>query len=305
MRRGLILGLGQNQWKATIGHIFPEILNRQGKLQMLASQNIDGIDHKVLSDKRKLFNPHGLMSVLVSEPAGIDMPLCTDPRDPIYQRYVELVKENIRDIYVDKPARQGKSSHLWPGPAASTPITLEMFGDLPEKFGKARALEKNDNTYSVKPGSVLFDQHLWTTTAAGERYDAFDDVSSCDILLVMGTSLSGLTIDNLAHIAGRGRKPRIVFDMTAMPVQNLRWAKDVDCFMQAPIDKSILDILCRLGWMSNLYDFLPEICLNSLKIMKDYMIENMSSEEIGDGMSKIDAAISSEIEREKRFYPDD
>merc|ERR1719482_704856 len=67
MRRGLIIGLGENQWKYTLGHVFPEILHRNGKLKLLASQNIDGLDHKVISDQSKLFNPHGLMSVLVSE----------------------------------------------------------------------------------------------------------------------------------------------------------------------------------------------------------------------------------------------
>ena len=114
MRRGLIIGLGENQWKLTLAHVFPEILNRNGKLHLLASQNIDGLDHKVVSDKRKLYNPHGLMSALVSEP--IDEPMCMSVSDPLYQRYVELVKANIKDIYADRPVRQGRSSHLWPGP---------------------------------------------------------------------------------------------------------------------------------------------------------------------------------------------
>ena len=61
MRRGLIIGLGENQWKLTIAHVFPEILNRNGKLHLLASQNIDGLDHKVVSDPHKLYNPHGLV----------------------------------------------------------------------------------------------------------------------------------------------------------------------------------------------------------------------------------------------------
>merc|ERR1712050_314565 len=84
MRRGLIIGLGENQWKPTIGHVFPEILNRRNKLHVIASQNIDGLDHKVVSDKKKLYNPHGLMSWLVSEPSPEI--LCTDIHDKIYQR---------------------------------------------------------------------------------------------------------------------------------------------------------------------------------------------------------------------------
>ena len=52
MRRGLIVGLGEGQWKPTIAHIFPEMLNRNGKLHLLASQNIDGLDHRARSARR-------------------------------------------------------------------------------------------------------------------------------------------------------------------------------------------------------------------------------------------------------------
>ena len=40
---------------------------------------------------------------------------------------------------------------------------------------------------------------LWRHNAAKEPYCAFEDLKHCDVVLVMGTSLSGLTIDNLAH----------------------------------------------------------------------------------------------------------
>ncbi|CAK0912131.1 unnamed protein product, partial [Prorocentrum cordatum] len=129
MRRGFILGLGAGQWKCSLGHVFPAILAANGKLRMLASQNIRG-PLKVISDKSKLYNPHGLMSALVSEPlehrggGHEDITLCMDPADPLYQKYVELVKTSIKDIYHDRPLRQGRSSHLWPGPEESTPITL-------------------------------------------------------------------------------------------------------------------------------------------------------------------------------------
>jgi len=304
MRRGMIIGLGEGQWKPTIAHVFPEILNRKNKLRMLASQNIDGLDHKIISDKSKLFNPHGLMSVLVSEP--IDTPLCREPSDPIYQRYVELVISNVKDIYKDMPTRKGKSSHLWPGPERSTPITLDMFGELlPPAFEAARQKEKKNGTYSVKPASVLFDRTLWTETADGSSYSAFEDVAHCDLLLVMGTSLSGLTIDNLAHIAGRKSKPRIVFDMTTKPVDALTWFPDRDCFMKGSIDKSILDILFGLGWLDELVDFLPLLCLNSLRLFKHYVEERLKGSTFAESLDKIDLAIGEEIEREKRFYGDE
>jgi len=284
MRRGFILGLGAGQWKCSLGHVFPAILAANGKLRMLASQNIDGLDHKVISDKSKLYNPHGLMSALVSEPlehrggGHEDITLCMDPADPLYQKYVELVKTSIKDIYHDRPLRQGRSSHLWPGPEESTPITLAMFGDLlPAKFSHALDAEARLQQYSVKPGSVLFDRTLWSTTADGRPYNAFVDMKHADAILVMGTSLSGLTIDHIAHDA-RADQPRVVFDMTPAPVDSIKsrgygeW-RATDCFIQGALDKSILDVLDRMGWLVQLLndDYLKHLCLNSLRELRGFV----------------------------------
>lgn len=303
----MIIGLGESQWKLTIAHVLPEILNRVGKLRLLASQNIDGLDHRVVSDKTKLYNPHGLMSVLVSEP--YDEPLCTSPSDPIYQRYVELVKANIKDIYSDRPARRGKSSHLWPGPDVSTPITLDMLGDLlPQKFHKAREQEIASGTYSLKPGTVLFDRTLWGSNAAGQPCNAFEVVRDCDCVLIMGTSLSGLTIDNIAHAAGRDIDiPLIVCDMTSTPVESLKaqgsWRAKRDCHMQGPLDETILKLLHTLGWFDQLFDFLPHLCLGSLKTLRHFVANHISAADTSaDYTNLLDAAIRDEICREERFY---
>ena len=40
----------------------------------------------------------------------------------------------------------------------------------------------------------------------------------------MGTSLSGLTIDNVAYLAGSRGIPRVVFDVTDAPVRRRRLA---------------------------------------------------------------------------------
>lgn len=306
MRRGLIIGLGEEQWKLTLAHIFPEILNRNGKLHMLASQNIDGLDHKVVSDKRKLYNPHGLMSVLVSEP--INEPLCTSPTDPIYQKYVELVKANVKDIYADMPARQGKSSHLWPGPERSIPISLEMFGELlPARFHRAREEEVARGTYSVKPGSVLFDRQLWSTNAEGEACDPFGSVADCDLVLVMGTSLSGLTIDNVAHMAGPLGVPRVVFDLGTAPVESLkrngRWSPERDCHVQGPLDEGVLEVIEALGWLDQCFDYLPHLCLGSLKALREFARSRAAApEKAAEYAAKCEEAIGLEVEREKRFY---
>ena len=310
LRRGLIIGLGEGQWKGTLAHVLPEVLNRNGKLHLLASQNIDGLDHKVVSDKSKLYNPHGLMSCLVSEP--MDVPLCTSPEDPLYQKYVSLVKTNIRDIYADRPARKGKSSHLWPGPATSTPITLDMFGDLLPTSGPVAAAAERERvlgTYSVKPGTVLFDRTLWTRNAAGERVDFLGETAACDLLLVMGTSLSGLTIDIIAHAAGQLGKPRIVFDMTDAPVRSMQqqssWSAGRDVHLQSPLDVSVLEILSAMGWLQQLVDFLPHICLRSLLALQQF-VRAKGTEADGSALNEaVEAAIDIERKREKHFYGDE
>jgi|ERR1712192_34927 len=311
MRRGMILGLGKNQWKLSIGHVFPQILAANNKLQLLASQNIDGLDHKVVEDKGKLYNPHGLMSALVSEPLGpgqpggeADITLCMETSNPIYQKYVDLVASNIRDIYEDRPLRKGKSSHLWRGPKESTPITLEMFGDLlPERFQTARKIECDRREYSVKPGSVMFDRTLWSRNAKHEPCDAFREVSTCDLVLVMGTSLSGLTIDNVAHGA---RCPRVVFDMTTTPAASIsrrgEWRRN-DSLLQKPIDESIIDALVQMNWLGQLLEdrYLQHLCLKSLETLKGFaeIHADLVTKEQRD---KIATYIAKEIEREQSFY---
>ncbi|CAK0859304.1 unnamed protein product [Prorocentrum cordatum] len=312
MRRGLILGIGAGQWKCSLGHVLPGILAANGKLRMLASQNIDGLDHKVVAEKSKLYNPHGLMSTLVSEPlehqrrGQADITLCTDPRGPIYRRYVELVKASIKDIYHDRPLRQGRSSHLWPGPGESTPITLAMFGDLlPAKFHRALDTEARLQQYSVKPGSVMFDRPLWSTTADGKPYNVFADMAHADAIFVMGTSLSGLTIDHVAHEA-REDQPRVVFDITSSPAESIEkygeW-RATDCLLRGPIDKSTLDVLDRMGWLMQLLhdDYLRHLCLNSLRELRDF-VDMHADDAVRAQVGIVDVYLEEEQRRERHFY---
>jgi len=309
MRRGMIIGLGEDQWKCTLGHVFPEVLHRNGKLRLLASQNIDGLDHKIMSDTSKLYNPHGLMSVLVAEPAH-SPPLAVGVHDPIYQKYVELVKDNIKDLYADRPLRQGNSSR-WPSKCGdeSIPITLDMFGDmLPAAFNNQRAREiqakeKGELLYSVKPASVLFDRSLWTTKADGGSCKWKSEASECDMMMVMGTSLSGLSIDGMAHIAAAQGKSVVVFDMTPAPVQSIgcRWKQDKHFFLQGSIDENVLKISYRMGWLDQLLEdtYLPQLCLGSLTTLWTFLKTNGGSEV---SLAKVRAAIDAEVEREKQLY---
>merc|ERR1719198_791137 len=100
----------------------------------------------------------------------------------------------------------------------------------------------------------MFDCMLWTVNAAGQPCKPLAEVSNADLLIIMGTSLSGLTIDQLAHKAasvqtpeGRGI-PRMVFDLGRAPVDSINsnyggWQEGKDCFVQGPLDSNILEII--------------------------------------------------------------
>jgi hypothetical protein len=97
--------------------------------------------------------------------------------------------------------------------------------------------------------------------------------------MVMGTSLSGLTIDMIAHKAGAVGTPRLVFDVTPAPVESLRrgqrggWTDGRDCFLQGSLDESVLHLCYKLGWLGQLFDYLPHLCHGSLSTLRGYVSE--------------------------------
>ena len=141
------------------------------------------------------------------------------------------------------------------------------------------------------------------------RCGAFSAVRECDCVLVMGTSLSGLTIDNVAHGAGRAGLPLLVFDMGSAPVESLRghgaWSAERDCHLQGPLDLSILEVLFAMGWLDQLFDFLPHLCLGSLRTLRQFVLDRGADDTAGALVAKLDAAIVDEVERESRFYGDE
>jgi len=133
-------------------------------------------------------------------------------------------------------------------------------------------------------------------------------MNHADAILVMGTSLSGLTIDHIAHDA-RADQPRVVFDMTSAPVDSIKnygeWRVN-DCFMQGPLDKSILDVLDRMGWLMQLLhdDYLKHLCLNSLWELRGF-VEIHADDAVKAQVGIVDGFLKAEQERERQFYKDE
>merc|ERR1712194_443422 len=121
--------------------------------------------------------------------------------------------------------------------------------------------------------------------------------------------MGGLTIDHIAHDAGADQ-PRVVFDMTSAPVDSIKsygeWRAN-DCFMQGPLDKSILDVLDRMGWLTQLlhYDYLKHLCLNSLRELRGFIEKHAEVYAYYSQVDTIDDYLKAEQDRERQFYKDE
>ena len=119
--------------------------------------------------------------------------------------------------------------------------------------------------------------------------------------------------ENLSRSAGNAGKPRIVCDLFDTPVKSIQrcgpWKEDCgDSFLQGPLDETILQLLQKLGWLHQLFDdphYLSLMCLNSLVALRDFLIAHPEEVCEEKWLSLIDAAIATETQREKRFYPDE
>lgn len=126
------------------------------------------------------------------------------------------------------------------------------------------------------------------------------------MLMIMGTSLAGLTIDNMAHIAAAQGKPIVVCDMGTAPVDAIGsgWKPDKHFLMQGRVDESVLKICNAMGWLGQLLEeaYLPHLCLSSLTALQQFLAANPIDDE---SMAKLTRAIEIETERERQLYGDE
>ena len=132
-------------------------------------------------------------------------------------------------------------------------------------------------------------------------------------------SLSGLTIDHVAHEAGGLGLPRVAFDMTDAPVRSMRAhgcfepgtaAAPRDVFVQGPLDESVLALVDGLGWLDQLTvedTLLAHLCLASLRTLEAFVAAKAGGGGAVDAaaIERVRAAIAAEVEREKQFYGDE
>ena len=122
-----------------------------------------------------------------------------------------------------------------------------------------------------------------------------------------------MRIDSSAYQAGSHGIARIVFDMTDAPVRSMAamgsFTPPRDVFVQGGLDASVLDLVSGLGWLPQVLDYLPHLCLSSLRALAAHVqtSDAFDTETYGStaALAKIEAAISEEVEREKHFYGDE
>lgn len=113
----------------------------------------------------------------------------------------------------------------------------------------------------VKPDIVLYGEplplkYMWMHTA---------DMISCDMVLVMGTSLSVQPFYNLLQLA-RENVPRLLINREA--VGPFRFCEMASCFrdvfMQAECDEGVRTLCRELGWedsLQEIYDSMSEVSI--------------------------------------------
>ena len=72
--------------------------------------------------------------------------------------------------------------------------------------------------------------------------------------------------------------------------------------MQGALDQSILDVLHAMGWLDQCFDYLPHLCLRSLRALEECIKDTAAA---GAHTTQLEQAIAAELTREQHFYGDE
>ena len=86
-----------------------------------------------------------------------------------------------------------------------------------------------------------------------------------------------------------------------------------DVFVQGPLDRRTLELIDRLGWLAEITEWLPHLCLNSLHTLRSYTDSKPaagSAATVGSSTAlsspslttSIQEALHAERKRERQFY---
>ena len=103
VRRPFILGIQQQQWKATLSHWFIKFLEEEALLKRVFTQNIDGLDYQTGISPALVTNVHGSLAQVSCEGCGHAMS---------FDDFCAKVRTNVKDIYKTDPTAPSESSNI-------------------------------------------------------------------------------------------------------------------------------------------------------------------------------------------------
>ena len=240
-KRSFILGVQEKRWKATLAHRFVEMLHTKlGKLTRLYTQNIDGLELQTNLPREKVVPVHGSMGAAACEQCGHEVD---------FDEFCNDVRTNIKDITgedVDAPAQ-------------STPIVCEACQNP-----------------TVKPTIVLFRGSMPTEFHTRTA----EDLPDCDLLIVMGTSLTVAPANTLVY--------RIPPTALRMVMNNERVGRRLgidyseesvrDVWAHGYTDETCLNLAEKMGWLDDLAEIVDELPDSSATLLRERLAQRQENE---------------------------
>lgn len=214
LRRPFILNL-KHYGRPTVGHFLGRILQDEGVLDHVLTQNIDGLDYRTGLKEEKIINVHGSLRQVKCE-------FCEERVD--YETFCAALRASVRDIYNE----DGSS------PVTSSPIPCPRCG-------------RN----GLKPATVLYGRNL------PQEFFQFCDhgLMQCDVLLVMGTSLTVFPAADVPELVPRDRTVRILFNKELVGSFGKRKS---DIYVPGDIETNVSELCKIMGWGEKLEALVTE-----------------------------------------------
>jgi len=238
VRRPFILGTSARQWKMSLSHYFARALYERGILNTLYTQNIDGLDFQTGVPEDKIVSVHGTI-------ARAECEFCSTAQDQA--TFIDSVRCNIKDIYGLDPN----------APRNSSPI-LCLHCQKP----------------GVKPATVLYGRSL-----PSKFFKSCEEhLPACDLLLVMGTSL---TVHPAAGVPDHPLLPvsakRVLINLEpAGSLDFLNQPGSRDAFLRGDCDDILLHLMDELGWLEDVP--VESLCASSKELVLDFLRQKTFSE---------------------------
>jgi NAD-dependent deacetylase sirtuin 2 len=237
LKRDFILGTQESRWKATIAHRFVEFLHTKlGKLTRLYTQNIDGLELQCKGlPKDKVVNVHGSMGQAACE-------LCESKVD--FDDFCSKVRSSVKDI-------TGQSIDA---PSESNPIVCEVCGKP-----------------TVKPTIVLFrgsmPKEFHEKTA--------EDLGDCDLLIIMGTSLTVSPANSLVYRIPPTCLRLVVNNQKVGRMLGVDYSENSirDVFAHGHSDEMCLHLIEKLGWLDDLVDVMDELPESNANLVRERLAQ--------------------------------